>query len=140
MSKSGWRISNGRCDVIREWYCSDVWIPIVDLEYEVVVMVGLRLMILVVGLFVVLIFVNEWQSISQDPSHIFNQIDHDQDQGQVEPNTDHDADGRPTPDLTKPGQLSAPPHIYADPNSGNECILGVPSDPNRPQRVNPHCA
>ena len=103
-------------------------------------MVGLRLMILVVGLFVVLIFVNECQSISQDPSHIFNKIDHDQVQDQVEPNTDQGADGRPTPDLTKPGQSSAPQHIYANPNSGNECLVGVPSDPTRPLRVNPHCA
>ena len=31
-------------------------------------MVGLRLMILVVGLFVVLHFAYEWQSISQDPT------------------------------------------------------------------------
>ena len=31
--------ADGRPGVIREWYCSDVWIPIVDREYEVVVMV-----------------------------------------------------------------------------------------------------
>ena len=100
-------------------------------------MVGLRLMILVVGLFVVLVFVNEWQSISQDPSHIFNQIDHDQDQGQVEPKLQ---DQDQLTDPSTPGPLSAPQHIYSDPNTSNFCILGVPSDPNRPQRVNPHCA
>ena len=31
--------ADGRCDVIREWYSSDVWVLIVDLEYESVVMV-----------------------------------------------------------------------------------------------------
>ena len=35
---SGETADGGR-DVIREWYCSDVWVLIVDLEYEVVVMV-----------------------------------------------------------------------------------------------------
>ena len=140
MSKLDWRISHDRCDVIREWYRSDVWIHHMDLEHEVLVMVGLRLMILVVGLFVVLIFVNEWQSISQDPSHIFNQIDHDQDQGQVEPKLQDQQLQDPDADLLTPGPLSAPQHIYVDPNTSNFCILGVPSDPNRPQRVNPHCA
>ena len=35
---SGETADGGR-DVICEWYCSDVWVLIVDLEYEVVVMV-----------------------------------------------------------------------------------------------------
>ena len=47
---SGETADGGR-DVIREWYCSDVWIPIVDLEYEVVVMmmwlIGAVLVVLV---------------------------------------------------------------------------------------------
>ena len=103
-------------------------------------MVGLRLMILVVGLFVVLVFVNEWQSISQDPSHIFNQIDHDQVQDQVEPKLQDQDDQDLTTDPTTPGQLSAPGHIYSDPNTSNFCILGVPTSPMNPQRVNPHCA
>ena len=95
------------------------------------------LSLILIAVFLILVFANEIGRL-QTPN--FNQIDSTRIQDQVEPNTDHDADGRPTPDLTKPGPLSAPPHIYADPNSGNECILGVPSDPNRPQRVNPHCA
>lgn len=35
----GIRKQYGGSDIIREWYCSDVWILIVDREYEVVVMV-----------------------------------------------------------------------------------------------------
>ena len=91
---------------------------------------------LIVG-FLVLVFVNEISRI-QTPN--FNQIDSTRIQDGPQPNTDHDADGRPTPDLTKPGPLSAPPHIYADPNSSNKCILGSPTSPMNPQRVNPHCA
>ena len=76
-------------------------------------------LILIVG-FLILVFANEIGRL-QTPN--FNQIDSTRIQDQVEPNTDQDADGRPTPDLTKPGPLSAPPHIYADPNSSNKCIL-----------------
>ena len=43
MSKLDWRISHDGRDVICEWYRSDVWIHHMDLEHEVVVMVGLRL-------------------------------------------------------------------------------------------------
>lgn len=93
-------------------------------------------LILIVG-FLILVFANEIGRL-QTPN--FNQIDSTRIQDQVEPNTDQDADGRPTPDLTKPGPLSAPPHIYADPNSSNKCILGSPTSPMNPQRVNPHCA
>ena len=35
----GIRKQYGGSDIIREWYCSDVWILIVDREYEVVMMV-----------------------------------------------------------------------------------------------------
>ena len=93
-------------------------------------------LILIVG-FLILVLANEIGRL-QTPN--FNQIDSTRIQDQVEPNTDQDADGRPTPDLTKPGPLSAPPHIYADPNSSNKCILGSPTSPMNPQRVNPHCA
>ena len=93
-------------------------------------------LILIVG-FLILVFANEIGRL-QTPN--FNQIDSTRIQDQVEPNTDQDADGRPTPDLTKPGPLSAPPHIYADPNASNKCILGSPTSPMNPQRVNPHCA
>ena len=87
--------------------------------------------------FLILVFANEIGRLQID---VFNQIDSTRIQDG--PSLDHnqDADGRPTPDLTKPGQLSAPQHIYANPNSGNKCLLGVPSDPTRPLRVNPHCA
>ena len=93
-------------------------------------------LILIVG-FLILVFANEIGRLQID---VFNQIDSTRIQDG--PSLDHnqDADGRPTPDLTKPGQLSAPQHIYANPNSGNKCLLGVPSDPTRPLRVNPHCA
>lgn len=93
-------------------------------------------LILIVG-FLILVFANEIGRI-QTPN--FNQIDSTRIQDGPSLDQDQDADGRPTPDLTKPGPLSAPPHIYANPNSGNECLLGVPSDPTRPLRVNPHCA
>ena len=93
-------------------------------------------LILIVG-FLILVFANEIGRLQID---VFNQIDSTRIQDG--PSLDHnqDADGRPTPDLTKPGQLSAPQHIYANPNSGNKCLLGVPTDPTRPLRVNPHCA
>ena len=93
-------------------------------------------LILIVGL-LILVFANEIGRL-QTPN--FNQIDSTRIQDGPQPNTDQDADGRPTPDLTKPGPLSAPPHIYADPNSANKCILGSPTSPMNPQRVNPHCA
>ena len=93
-------------------------------------------LILIVG-FLILAIANEIGRLQID---VFNQIDSTRIQDGPSLDQDTDADGRPTPDLTKPGPLSAPPHIYADPNSGNECLLGVPSDPTRPQRVNPHCA
>ena len=93
-------------------------------------------LILIVG-FLILVFANEIGRLQID---VFNQIDSTRIQDGPQPNTDQDADGRPTPDLTKPGQLSAPQHIYANPNSGNKCLLGVPTDPTRPLRVNPHCA
>ena len=93
-------------------------------------------LILIVG-FLILVFANEIGRLQTD---VFNQIDSTRIQDGPSLDQDTDGDSRPTPDLTKPGPLSAPPHIYADPNSRNECILGVPSDPTRPQRVNPHCA
>lgn len=93
-------------------------------------------LILIVG-FLILVFANEIGRLQTD---VFNQIDSTRIQDGPQPNTDQDADGRPTPDLTKPGPLSAPPHIYADPNSSNKCILGSPTSPMNPQRVNPHCA
>jgi hypothetical protein len=93
-------------------------------------------LILIVG-FLILAIANEIGRLQID---VFNQIDSTRIQDGPSLDQDTDGDSRPTPDLTKPGPLSAPPHIYADPNSGNECLLGVPSDPTRPQRVNPHCA
>ena len=93
-------------------------------------------LILIVG-FLILAIANEIGRLQID---VFNQIDSTRIQDGPSLDQDTDGDSRPTPDLTKPGPLSAPPHIYADPNSGNECLLGVPSDPTRPRRVNPHCA
>lgn len=93
-------------------------------------------LILIVG-FLILVFANEIGRI-QTPN--FNQIDSTRSQDGPQPNTDQDADGGQTPDLTEQPQLSAPPHIYADPNSSNKCILGSPTSPMNPQRVNPHCA
>ena len=93
-------------------------------------------LILIVG-FLILVFANEIGRLQTD---VFNQIDSTRIQDGPSLDQDTDADGRPTPDLTKPGPLSAPPHIYADPNSSNKCILGSPTSPMNPQRVNPHCA
>jgi len=87
--------------------------------------------------FLILMFSNNFGRI-QTPN--LNQIDTTRIQDGPSLDQDQDADGRPTPDLTKPGPLSAPPHIYADPNSSNKCILGSPTSPMNPQRVNPHCA
>ncbi len=50
----GIRKQYGGSDIIREWYCSDVWILIVDREYEVVVMV----MWLIGAVLVVLVMVS----------------------------------------------------------------------------------
>ena len=93
-------------------------------------------LILIVG-FLILAIANEIGRLQID---VFNQIDSTRIQDGPSLDQDTDADGRPTPDLTKPGPLSAPPHIYADPNSSNKCILGSPTSPMNPQRVNPHCA
>jgi len=87
--------------------------------------------------FLILMFSNDFGRI-QTPN--LNQIESTRIQDGPSLDQDQDADGRPTPDLTKPGPLSAPPHIYADPNSSNKCILGSPTSPMNPQRVNPHCA
>ena len=93
-------------------------------------------LILIVG-FLILVFANEIGRLQTD---VFNQIDSTRIQDGPSLDQDTDGDSRPTPDLTKPGPLSAPPHIYADPNSSNKCILGSPTSPMNPQRVNPHCA
>ena len=87
--------------------------------------------------FLILMFSNDFGRI-QTPN--LNQIESTRIQDGPSLDQDQDADGRPTPDLTKPGPLSAPPHIYADPNSSNKCILGSPTSPMNPQRINPHCA
>ena len=93
-------------------------------------------LILIVG-FLILAIANEIGRLQID---VFNQIDSTRIQDGPSLDQDTDGDSRPTPDLTKPGPLSAPPHIYADPNSSNKCILGSPTSPMNPQRVNPHCA
>ena len=95
------------------------------------------LSLILIAVFLILVFANEIGRLQTD---VFNQIDHDQDQGQVEPKLQDDQDQDQLTDPSTPGPLSAPQHIYSDPNTSNFCILGVPSDPNRPQRVNPHCA
>jgi len=93
-------------------------------------------LILILG-FLILVFANE---ITRIQTANFNEIDHDQVHDQVERKLQDQQHHNPVATPGQPGHSSAPQDIYANPNSGNKCLVGVPSDPTRPLRVNPQCA